>query len=119
MNDQELGVNIRKMRTLRALSQENMANVLEISQKSYSRIEAGELSCTFKLLNHICDTLNIKLSALLEFKDSIVFNNNPVQSGGEYNAFNNTEIKNIEMLYERLLAEKDKVIEALRGKAGM
>lgn len=124
MTDEELGVNIRKMRSLKGLSQENMAESLKISQKSYSRIENGQLSPTFKTLVTISEILEIEFHRLFNFNDSIVFNNVAHHlEGGAYNAYNNTEIKFVQDLYERLLAEKDcsivikdKLIKELESK---
>jgi hypothetical protein len=44
----------------------------------------------------------------------MVFNNNPTQQkGGKYMAYNNTEVDHTVKLHERLLGEKDKLIDNL------
>lgn len=114
MNDIELGLNIRKIRELKSLSQQNLADEIGTSQKNLSRIEKGELSPTFSILTKICDALKIKLTELLNFNEQIVFNSyTENQNGGEFFAYNNTEIKHVEQLYQKLLEEKERTIQLL------
>ena len=113
MTDEELGINIRKIRNLRGLSQENIAESLNMSQKNYSRIENGQLSPTFKMIVQICELLGVELDKLLNFSENIIFNNvTHDQQGGEYNAYNNTDIKFVTELYERLLLDKETLLQA-------
>jgi transcriptional regulator with XRE-family HTH domain len=89
---------------------------LNVSQKQISRIEKGSVSPSFDFLNAICLALHINLKTLLNFDEEIIFNNNNHnQAGGEFIAYNNTEIHKVEKLYERLLLEKDKEIERLKN----
>lgn len=112
MTDEELGINIRKIRNLKGLSQENLATSLNMSQKNYSRIESGQTSPTLKIINQICNIFGIEIDVLFKFSESIIFNTiTHDQQGGEFNAYNNTEIKFVKDLYERLLIEKDLIIE--------
>lgn len=118
MTDVELGENIRKIRELKGFSQQVFGDELAISQKQVSRIETGKTSATFSLLIKICTVLGVDLKTLLNFDDKLVFNNNNNhQGGGEFIAYNNTEIDKVEKLYERLLKEKDEVIKRLRQEA--
>lgn len=115
MNDIGLGENIRKIRELKGFSQQVFGDELAISQKQVSRIETGKTSVTFSLINRICEVLDVDLKTLLNFDDKFIFNNNNHdQNGGEFIAYNNTEIDKVEKLYERLLKEKDEVIKSLK-----
>lgn len=115
MTNEELGKNIRQLRELKGFSQQNLSDAIEISQKSLSRIENGQNSPTFELLQKICAELKIELFQLLEFNDQIVFNSYTLnQSGGEFKAYNNTNVEQIINLYERLLKEKDDLISFIR-----
>lgn len=56
-----LGNIIRKYREERNLSQENFANLCEISRAYYGRIERGEHSITIETCKKIADALEIPL----------------------------------------------------------
>lgn len=80
----KIGEKIRKIRNLKGMSQQALAEVVEISQKQLSRIEMEQVSPTFELLEKICKTLDVSLKSLLEFNDKIVFNNYTAnQQGGK------------------------------------
>lgn len=115
MTDIELGENIRKIRELRGVSQQFIADALSISQKNISRIETGQSSPTFNTLVRISSILEVDLKVILDFDEKFVFNNViHNQNGGEFVAYNNTEVEKIEKLYEKLLTEKDQIILLLK-----
>lgn len=111
----DVGKKIRNIRELKGFSQEYIANQINLSIRAYSKIETEETQLTINRLNEISQVLEVNPNEILGFDASVVFNNNPVnQQGGEFNAYNNTEINQVKELYERLLAEKDKIIELLK-----
>jgi len=113
----DIGEKIRKVRDLKGLSQQALAEAIEISQKQLSRIETNQISPTFALVERICTVLDVKLKTLLDFNEELIFKNiNKQQQGGEFIAYNNTDIKQIETLYKQLLNEKDKIISLLEKK---
>ena len=113
----DIGENIRKVRDLKGFSQQALAESIGLSQKQLSRIETNQVSPTFDTLEKICEALGITLKNLLQFNEDLVFNNVvETQNGGEFIAYNNTDIKQIENLYKQLLAEKDKIISMLEAK---
>ncbi len=115
ISDQQLGKNIRNLREMKNYTQEAFAVHLDISQKQFSRIESGEVSTSIKMLFKICQVLEVEPAFLLEFDSSKIFNNNSInQSGGEFMAYNDTPIEDIKILYERLLSEKDAIIQLLK-----
>lgn len=115
ISDQHLGRNIRNLREMKNYTQEVFAIRLDISQKQFSRIEKGEVSPTIRMLFKICQVLEVEPSFLLEFDSNKIFNNNSInQSGGEFTAYNDTSIEDVKILFERLLAEKDVIIEMLK-----
>ena len=112
-----LGENVRKIRELKGFSQQNLADEIKVDQKTISRIEKGELSPKFETLVSISKALSISLSQLLAFNENMVFNNySQHQQGGQFVAYNNTEIDKVEELYKQLLKEKDEVIALLKNK---
>ena len=113
----DIGENIRKVRDLKGFSQQALAESIGLSQKQLSRIETNQVSPTFDTLEKICEALGITLKNLLQFNEDLIFNNVvETQNGGEFIAYNNTDIKQIENLYKQLLAEKDKIISMLEAK---
>jgi transcriptional regulator with XRE-family HTH domain len=108
---------IRQIRDLKGYSQEYVASALGISTRAYSKIESGETQLTINRLNQISEILGVNPREILGFDTSMVFNNSPQnQAGGQYTAYNNTEIEYVRKLYEKLLAEKDEVIRLLKGE---
>lgn len=115
MTKEELGKNIRQLRELKGFTQQNLSDAIEISQKSLSRIESGQNSPTFELLQKICIDLKIELFQLLDFNEQTVYNSYTLNKcGGEFKAYNNTNVAEIVNLYERLIKEKDDLISFLK-----
>ena len=113
----DIGENIRKVRDLKGFSQHALAESIGLSQKQLSRMETNQVSPTLDTLEKICDALGITLKNLLQFNEDLIFNNVvETQNGGEFIAYNNTDVKQIESLYKQLLAEKDKIITMLEAK---
>ena len=120
ISDQQLGQNIRNLREMKNFTQEVIALRLDISQKQFSRIEGGEISVTIQMLFKICRILEVEPTFLLEFDSKKIFTNNSInQTGGEFKAYNDTPIEDIKVLYERLLAEKDEIINLLKKNGNM
>ncbi|GAB4253009.1 MAG: hypothetical protein Kow0079_08220 [Vicingaceae bacterium] len=110
--------NIRKIRELKNISQEFVANELGITTRAYSKIETGETQLTINRLDKICKILNVSPQELLGFDSALIFNNNfnNEHNEGYQQAFNNTDILQVKELYERLLDEKDKIIKVLENQ---
>ncbi len=88
-----------------------------MDQKTISRIEKGEISPKFETLVSVSKSLSVSLSKLLSFNENLIFNNYiQEQHGGQFVAYNNTEIEKVEELYKQLLKEKDEVIALLKKK---
>lgn len=120
-----LGTKIRKLRELRNLKQEHMADVLGISQSSYSKIEKDETEVGHERLEQIAKALDLSVQDILAFDEKMIFNimhnttgiyNN---GGTHYHQFTD-ELKK---LYEdkiKLLEEMNEMLkrenEKLRGK---
>ncbi len=109
--------NIRKLREWNSLTQQNVADELKISQKHYSRIELGQVDISLSMLEKIAGIFNIKVQNLFGMEDVNIFNsvNNNHQKGGQLQAYLQTEIEQVQALYERLLREKDEKIDMLQS----
>jgi transcriptional regulator with XRE-family HTH domain len=69
-----IGNKIRMIRELRNLTQENMADILKVSQIGYAKIERNEVQVTIQKLEQISEALGITLTDLLKFDDKFIFN---------------------------------------------
>ncbi len=103
----EIGIKIKKVRELRNLTQEYMAQQLNVSQSTYSRLEKEDGDLTVSQLNRIAELLEIKVDDLINFNEKIVFNNYATANQG-YIINQNLSNKERE-LYE-------KTIKLLEGK---
>ncbi|MCB0516828.1 MAG: helix-turn-helix transcriptional regulator [Bacteroidetes bacterium] len=63
-----IGIKIRKWRELRNYSQTYMAQELGISQKSYSKLENGEVNCSVRMPTKNCRTVRYNTGRYYEFK---------------------------------------------------
>jgi transcriptional regulator with XRE-family HTH domain len=70
----QLGEKITLMRTLKGLTQEEMAEKLSMSTTGYAKIERGETKLQNPRLEKIADVLGMELSDLLNFDTKNVFN---------------------------------------------
>ncbi len=62
------------MRILKGLTQENMAEKLNLSTTGYAKIERGETQLKIPRLEKIVEALGIKLEDFLSFDERMVFN---------------------------------------------
>jgi transcriptional regulator with XRE-family HTH domain len=120
-----IGLKIRKLRELKNYRQEYMAEHLQITQASYSKIESGETDLTYGRLVEIAGVLGIKVEDITNFDEKIVLNNHAQSTvvNGYVNNYNHIEHER--QLYQEqittLKAENEylkSVINNLLGKAG-
>ena len=64
----KLGQNIQKARKLKNLSQNELADLLNISREHLAKIETAKRRISLKLLFSLCDSLNITEQELFDFK---------------------------------------------------
>ena len=115
-----IGRNISRIRELRGMKQEALAEAIGVSQQSVSGIESSE-EVDFKRLVEIAKALGVTVEAIENFTEESVFNffnnfydnsaNNGAQgSGNTNNSCTFNPLDKVVELYERLvLAEKEKV----------
>lgn len=111
-NMNKIGFNIRKTREKRGFSQDYMANVLEISQASYARLENEDTKITVERLYKIAEILD---SSIIDFfdVDKMIIQNQTNNDGSFGNGYvQNLHIENKE-IYEKLLKSKDEQIALL------
>lgn len=89
-----------------------MANVLEISQRAYSKIERNETKLDWNRISKISKTLEIEPVDLINFNDSMVFNNSP--QSGKSHTFNNYISDKLINLYDKRISNLEEEIKFLR-----
>ena len=108
----KVGQKVKKMRELRNLTQDYMAEKMAMSQSGYSKIEQDETDVPFSRLLQICKILDVNILDLLSFEgDKLFFNiNNQHNQNGSAFFFGKEE----KDLYEKSIAELQNEITFLR-----
>jgi transcriptional regulator with XRE-family HTH domain len=104
-----LGNNIARIRSFRRVPQKDMAARLGITQQEYSRIEKKE-TVEEDILVKIAAELDFPVEAIKEMESSTTVQTVYQQNGNNGNGFYQNSNEKIVELYERLLLEKDTVI---------
>lgn len=120
----KIGNRLRKLRMDRGYKQEYMAEVLKVSQKTYSNMENDKLSISIDTLKRIAEEYKIDLLELLSNDTTIVQHNNSnehstFQSGIIINQLSEELLNQIKGRVEDLkhiIIEKDKRIEFLENR---
>jgi transcriptional regulator with XRE-family HTH domain len=106
------GFNIRKAREKKGFSQEYMAEILNISQASYARLENEDTKITVERLHKIAEILEANIIEFFD-TDKMVIQNQTNNEGSFGNGYvQNLHIENKE-IYEKLLKSKDDQISLL------
>ena len=121
-----IGRNISRMRELRGMKQEALAQAIGTNQQAISGIESSETVDPAKL-KEIAKALGVTVEAIENFSEESVFNffnnfydnsANHGQVNGPFNSCNFNPLDKVVELYERLvLAEREKAeyLEKLLG----
>lgn len=129
-----IGNNIKNIRELKNLTQEFVAEKLDISQSAYSRLEKGEIKISKEKLVQIAEVLEVKPEDIKEFDSQKYFNSvSNVESDNSGNCYNESivigmgteEMELIKKLYDdkialmdELMKQKEKELEKYRSKYG-
>ena len=65
-----LNDNIRAFRTMKGLTQENLADMLDISSTAYAKIERGETEMSYTRLEQIAKSLDVRITDLITFGEN-------------------------------------------------
>jgi transcriptional regulator with XRE-family HTH domain len=118
-----VGEKIRGIRTLKGLSQENLAMMLDLSLPAYADIERGKKDVTIKRLEQIAEKLGVSLQDILSFGDRVSnffdqCNGSNVSTGNGNNSVNNYDTREVQHKLEKALLEIDK-LKAEKEKADL
>jgi len=120
----KIGSKLRTVRTVKNLKQENMAEILGLSQSGYAKIERDEVEVKLDRLAQITNALGMNVEDFLTLDTSLIFNNNGGQNQNINKGTLNYFPEDIKVLYERQIAalesiivEKTKIISILENKS--
>ncbi|AWP53681.1 TPA: helix-turn-helix transcriptional regulator [Haemophilus influenzae] len=113
---------IRMMREFRQLSQEDMAEKMNMSPSGYAKIERGETRLQYDKLVQIAQIFNVSLSDLVDNDKGVIFfmNENGNNTSANYYSGDHSIMFEIEKLKlqlihkDELLDQKEKELETLR-----
>jgi transcriptional regulator with XRE-family HTH domain len=99
----QIGQKIKKLRELKNFTQEYMADQMDMTQPSYSKIESGETDVSYSKLEKIAKSLEIRPEDIMTFNENMVFNvmhNKDGQNGLVINQMSN----DVKVLYENQIS---------------
>ena len=115
-----IGDKIRLIRTLKGLSQENMAAMLNVSLMTYGDIERNKKDVPLNRLNEIATILGVSIQDILTLGESVnnffdkcsqtaMFNHNVSQSNNVNEQLLALQLENAKLEIEKLKLEKEKL----------
>jgi transcriptional regulator with XRE-family HTH domain len=109
-----LGRKIERMRELRGMKQETLAQALGITQQAVSKMESSE-QVDPERLEKVASVLGVSLEALRNFSEEALFNNinNVFHDHSALVNYQFNPIDKIVELYERLLKSEREKVEML------
>lgn len=121
----KIGDKIRGIRTLKGLSQENMANIMDMSVRGYGDIERSE-DIAMSRLEEVANKLGVSVTDILKFNDTISnffdqCQNTNVNAGispNQSNTTNNYDQRELQHQIEKLQLEL-KLCQAEKEKVGI
>jgi transcriptional regulator with XRE-family HTH domain len=118
-----IGHKIKKLRELKNLTQEFMANELGLNQSAYSKLESGSTEISYSKLEKVASVLGISIEDITKFDEQMVFNIMNNQNGQNGYIVNQSTPNDTEReLYERQIAtlqEENKYLKMMLEKVLM
>lgn len=104
----QIGATLKRKREAKKLSQQEVADFLNISQKTYCNMESNKSDISIEQLSNLGEYLEFDVMEELE-KQGIVFNQNNKKGNNNGIVVNN--IDEVKALYEKIISEKDNRIK--------
>ncbi len=110
-----IGTKIRKIRELKNLKQEHMADKLGISTVTYGKIERDEADVSHERLEQISKVFDLAIQDILGFDEKEVLNfiSNNNSAVGPYSVYNNFP-EEMKKLYEDKIKLLEDMVEYLK-----
>lgn len=118
-----IGQNIRRIREIKHLKQEAVADALGMSVTAYGNIERGDADVNFSRLGEIAKALDVTEEDIVTFGSTVynnTINNNDNSVVHSLNTINNAEkVYTIDKeVLDKMMKDKDDEIAFLRGLVG-
>lgn len=115
-----IGYKIKGIRELKNLTQEYMAEQLDISQAAYSKLEKGTTKISQDKLNKIAEVLEVSPDDITDFDNQKIlnsYNNSIIGNNSNYNGANliHQLYEDKIALLEKLLSKAEEEIERLKN----
>lgn len=112
---QKLSYILRFYRRLKNYTQQDMAELINISLRNYQRLEAGDVEPKLETLGQISSVLNLSVSTLLSASEVRVLNLSDLATYNEYKNFHlvneEADLLDHSLLFAKLLIEEDRKIK--------
>lgn len=110
---------IRQTRKKIKINQQDMADALGLSKRTYEKLENGQLDITLPMMDKIAEHLNLSVFDLLKFEDKQTFNNHN-HTTGNFNNYVNSDVQTnlpeeIKNLYEKYITDLKIQIQELKS----
>ncbi|MCH7409921.1 helix-turn-helix transcriptional regulator [Belliella sp. DSM 111904] len=103
---------MRILRESKDFSQEYVANVLDINQKTYSNLESGKTKLTLERIKQLAEFYHIKPEYFLSNQLPIInYNNSKINSQDSELFPNLLDTQKAKLFYEKIIFEKEKIIK--------
>lgn len=114
-----IATNLKMLRELNNYTQEHVAEVLNISQNTYSLIEKGETKLTVDRLGKLAELYHVEITDLLRVSDQLtihrIINNNGESSHSEENTYTGQLAETERIFYQTTIDKLEKQITHLHS----
>lgn len=113
----DTGFKIKKLREQRNISQEDLADQLEISQSYLSKIENNTTRIDFLFMQKVCELFDVALDYFME--DGVIYNNIENKgillnnNNGTFNNFPEEVVKNLYKNQEQISKQQDQITKLM------
>jgi transcriptional regulator with XRE-family HTH domain len=113
---QPVGTKIKKVRELKNLTQEHVAEQVGMTTSGYSRIERGEVRVSIERLEQIARALGVQPNDLTNFDENVFFTNYGTANDNSFSIRADKELlQQVIATYEARIADLKDEIQFLRG----
>lgn len=113
---QPLGAKVKKVRELKNLTQEHVAERIGMTTSGYSRIERGEVRVSIERLEQIAMALGVHANDLTNFDETLFFTRGGTGTTHEYSIRADKELlQQVIATYEARITDLKDEIQFLRG----
>jgi transcriptional regulator with XRE-family HTH domain len=111
--ENKIGNRIRKIREIKGYTQEYMSAKMEISQRTYSKIENNDIKLDWDRIQSISKILEVDPLQLVSFDETLIFEN--CTQSGKFEVFNNNHFPSeLKAVYEQRIEELKQEVCFLR-----